>query len=107
MNVRDQKIIELVKGLAGKFLSSEGGPQSLITVTDATFNERSNLSRIFFTVLPQEKEKAALAFAKRKRSEFRSYVSDNIKMRKIPFFDFEIDLGEKNRQKVDELLGNS
>ncbi len=107
MNTRDEKVIELVKNLAAKFLQQEAGPSSLITVTDATFHEKSNMSRIFFTVFPEDKEKTALLFAKRKRADFREYFRANSRIRSIPFFDFAIDLGEKNRQRLDTLLSDS
>lgn len=107
MNVRDEKVIELVKNLAAKFLQQEAGPSSLITVTQATFHEKSNMSVVFFTAFPEEKEKTALLFAKRKRSEFREYFRANSRIRSIPFFDFAIDMGEKNRQKIDTLLSEN
>ena len=50
-----------------------------------------------------DKEKAALDFLKRIRSEFRTHLMEKARMRRIPFFDFEIDYGEKNRQKIDEI----
>ena len=42
-------------------------------------------------------------FAKRKRSEFRDYLKTESRLFKLPFVDFELDLGEKNRQKIDSL----
>ena len=41
-------------------------------------------------------------FLKRKRSDFRDFVKDNARLARIPFFDFEIDKGEKNRRQVEE-----
>ncbi|NQV88655.1 MAG: hypothetical protein HQ402_03870 [Parcubacteria group bacterium] len=100
---RDEKMIELIKHLGAKFLQEESGPSSLITVTKATWNEKTKSSTIYFTAFPEEKEKTALLFAKRKRSDFREYFKEHSRTRSIPIFDFEIDLGEKNRQKIDEL----
>jgi ribosome-binding factor A len=62
---------------------------------------------IFFTVLPEEKQEAVLEFAKRKRSEFRDYIKTKTRLGRIPTFDFEIDLGEKHRQKIDEISRNT
>ena len=56
------------------------------------------------TVFPEIHEKTALEFAKRKRSEFKEFVKENSKLGRIPMMDFEIDFGEKNRQKIDSLL---
>ncbi len=60
-------------------------------------------ANILFTVLPDDKEEAVLEFTKRMRSEFRQYVKHNTKLGRIPMFDFEIDLGEKHRQKIDTI----
>ena len=48
--------------------------------------------------------KVEIDFAKRKRGELRDYLKQNLNIKSIPFIDIEIDLGEKNRQKIDELL---
>lgn len=100
---RDQKLKDLIKEAAAEFMQRESNYVSLLTVTDVSLSDHGNQATIFFTVLPEEKEKAALDFAKRKRAEFREYFKGKARMRALPFFDFEIDLGEKNRQKIDEI----
>ncbi|HEY9583438.1 MAG TPA: ribosome-binding factor A [Candidatus Paceibacterota bacterium] len=94
---------ELIKTKAAEFLQRESNYTSMITVTDISVSEKSDRATIFFTVLPEEKEKAALDFVKRKRTEFREFFKKNSRLRSLPFFDFEIDKGEKNRQKIDEI----
>lgn len=103
---RDQKLKDIIKEAASKFLQKEGNYTSLLTVTDVSLSDRGNQATIFFTVLPVDKEKGALDFVKRKRAEFREYFKDQARMRALPFFDFEIDKGEKNRQKIDEIARN-
>lgn len=76
----------------------------MITVTRVEAAERSNLVTIYFTVLPEDKEEAAIDFLKRNRSDFRAYVKYNARLMRIPFFDFAIDKGEKARQKIEEGL---
>jgi ribosome-binding factor A len=101
---KQEKVTDLVKVLASKFLAEEANRNTLITVTSAKVTKDMSRAWIFFTVYPEQFEKDALAFAKRKRSEFREYVEQNARLRKVPFFEFEIDAGEKNRQRVDEQL---
>jgi len=103
MDSKEERIKDQVKALAATFLQRESNHLSLITVTDARMSKDGKMVNIFFTVLPQTKEKAALDFIKRKRSEFREYVMENSRMQRVPFFDFGIDEGEKNRQKIDEI----
>jgi len=98
---RSEKIIKIIRTAAAEFLQKESNGASLITVTNATLSNDEKYATILFTVLPEEKEAAALEFSKRMRSEFREYVRTHTKIGKIPMFDFEIDLGEKHRQKID------
>ena len=98
---RSEKLIKIIRTAAAEFLQKESNGASLITVTDVRLSNDEKYATILFTVLPEEKEEAALEFTKRMRSEFREYVRTHTKIGKIPMFDFEIDLGEKHRQKID------
>lgn len=104
MSIKNERTVEVIKDLAAKFLDYEGNKSSLITVTSLDISKDGKKCTIFFTVFPDNLQKTALEFAKRKRSEFKKYVQNNSKLGRIPFMDFEIDMGEKNRQKIDELL---
>jgi ribosome-binding factor A len=101
---RNEKIANLIKELGAQFLERESNNTSLITVTSCTVSPDTKRATIFITVLPDEKETSALGFVKRKRKELREYFKKNMKIKIIPFIDIQIDRGEKNRQKIDELL---
>ena len=103
---RNEKVAELIKELAARFLERESNKTSLVTITGATCSPDLKRGTIFLTVLPDSKEEEVLEFAKRKRSEFRSFLKKSVDMKVIPFIDFEIDRGEKHRQRIDELLRN-
>ena len=103
MSLRRDKVIGLVKELAAEFFARESDRTSIITVTRADISSDFKNATLYFTVYPEKSEKAALDFAKRKRSEFKKYAREKINMKRIPFFDFEIDTGEKNRQHLDDL----
>ncbi len=107
MSTRDERIKEILRDLGAKFLLLNGNGSSLMTVTNVELTQRSKHATIFFTVFPVEFEKTALEFAKRKRSEFKDYVMDHSKLGRVPQLDFEIDTGEKNRQKIDNLLSQN
>lgn len=104
---RSEKVANLIKELTAQFLVRENNNTSLITVIHATCSPDLKRATIFITVLPDKKENEALEFAKRKRGELREYLKKNMRTKVIPFLDIEIDKGEKNRQKIDELLHNS
>ncbi len=101
---RNEKVANLVKELGAQFLERENNGTSLITVTSCNVSPDLKKATLFITVLPDEKEHDALDFAKRRRGDLRDYLKKNIKIKTIPFIDIEIDRGEKNRQKIDELL---
>ena len=119
---RNEKIKEILRDMGAKFLLLNGNTSSLLTVTRVELTNDEKRATIFFTVFPkstlggsgdrdeftrfsqEQMEKTALEFAKRKRAEFKEFVKDNSKLGRIPLLDFEIDTGEKNRQRIDSLL---
>ena len=107
MSNRSEKIAEILHDLSARFMSINSNKSSLMTVTRVEMSRDEKYATIFFTVFPDNFEKTALEFAKRKRSEFKDFVKENSKLGRIPQIDFEIDLGEKNRQKIDNLLNES
>jgi ribosome-binding factor A len=106
MTERNDKVANLIKELSAQFLERENNNTSLITVTSCTVSPDIKKASIFITVLPDSKEKTALSFVKRKRGELRDYLKKNMNTKVTPFIDILIDQGEKNRQKIDELLRN-
>ncbi|MAZ67634.1 hypothetical protein CL652_02610 [bacterium] len=100
---RQQQVSEQIAHLAAEFLGKESNRQSMLTVTRADISPDLENATVFFTVIPDEYEGAALDFAKRKRTEFRTFVKKHTQLRRLPFFDFEIDRGEKHRQHLDTL----
>jgi len=104
---RAEKVANYIKELTAEFLGRENNKTSLITVTSADCSPDLKRATVYITVLPTEKEKLALEFAKRKRAELREFLKSKMTTKNIPFIDIAIDLGEKHRQKIDELLRNS
>ena len=101
---RKDKVVNLIKKLSAEFLERENNRTSLITVTSANCSPDLKKATIFITVLPDDKEKTALEFIKRKRGDLREFIKKNLNIKNIPFLDVELDQGEKNRQRIDELL---
>lgn len=88
---------------AARFISEESNRQSLITVTHADVSPDSKNATIYISVLPESEEEAALHFLKRLRGEFRGAVMKEVRLARIPYFDFAIDVGEKHRREVDRV----
>ncbi len=106
MSLRQEKVANLVKKISAQFLQIESSGQSLITITNCTISPDLKKATIFISVLPEKSEEFALNFIRRKRTDLRDYIKKNTKMRVLPFIDVELDIGEKNRQKIDELSNN-
>lgn len=100
---RREKAQGLLKRIAAEFLEIESNKTALITVTRTAISPDFKQATIYITVLPEERESSALDFAKRKLGPFRDYTKSKVKFRMLPFFNIEIDKGEKTRQKIDEL----
>ncbi len=103
MNNKEEKIEEAIKQLAAKFLQLESNRISLITVTSVHVFQKRTQATVYITVLPEHKQDEALDFANRKRTEFKEYLKKHARMQKLPRVHFAIDLGEKNRQRIDEI----
>lgn len=89
--------------MAALFLEREAEKTSLITVTHADISPDLKRSTIYISVLPDNKAEAALHFAQRKMGDFKRYVKDNMSLKAIPFFDVVLDVGERNRQRIEEI----
>lgn len=101
---RQTQISLEILSIAQDFFQRESSGASLITVTRCEVSADMKYSTLFITAIPEEKEPAALDFAKRMRSELRHKVMKRLPVKVIPFFEVEIDYGEKNRLHVESLL---
>lgn len=101
---RQQQVAEAVAHIAGEFFSREANRDSLITVTRADISPDLANAMVYLSVLPDSAETKALAFAKRERSALRDYIKKKVRFSTIPTIDVMIDYGEKNRQRITELL---
>jgi ribosome-binding factor A len=104
MTQRTDKVSNLVKELSAEYLARIDNKTSLITVTSCNVSPDLKHATLFITVLPEEKEAAALEFTRRQLHDLREILKKNMNTKAIPFLDIQIDQGEKNRQKIDELL---
>ena len=102
-NFRDEKLKDQIIKWAAEFLQRESNGSSLITVTDVKLAREAKEATILLSVLPDEKQEEALEFTRRQLSEFREFMNKKVKTGRIPFFHFDLDRGEKHRQRIDEI----
>ncbi len=101
---RNDKIEEQIKEIAARVVERESNKTALITITRVELFERGRKAMLFISVLPESGEDSAINFLKRKRKEIREEVKQRLNIRTIPFLDAVIDVGEKARRHIDELL---
>lgn len=97
---RNEKVTDIIHHLAGEFISRESDRSSLVTVTHVLITEDAKEATILVTVLPESKEGAVVDFLKRMRKPFKQYVMQKSKIGRVPFFDFEIDKGQKQADAI-------
>ena len=100
---KEEKIKEVLRETVSEFLARESNRTSLITVTGIELHARNSRAKILITVMPDSQEPAAIDFITRRLSDLREYVSEHVRMMRVPFFEVDIDVGEKNRQRIDEI----
>ena len=100
---RQTQVAETLAHLAADYFARESNRESLITITRADVSPDLKNIIIFFSVLPEDKEQSALHFARRSRTDFRDFVKKHASMKFLPTIDFQLDYGEKNRQRIDDL----
>ncbi len=98
-----QRTLQLTE-LAARFVSERSNRTSLITVTRAAFPETEDRITFYVSVFPEEAEGPALGFLMRMRGECREYLKGHAPMGRIPHVEFVLDVGDKRRRRVEELL---
>ena len=86
------------------FIERESNKSSLITVTRCDIAPNFKNVIVYLSVLPEDKEDSVVAFMDRRKWDARDFIKKRLSMRVIPFVEFKIDSGEKNRQRIDQLL---
>ncbi len=103
MNFKDDKKAGMVTELAAKYIALEAGRDTLITPLRTHLSPDGKHATIFVSVYPTEQGEHAISFLMRHKDLFRSYLRTRARLAVLPFIKFEIDYGELNRQRLDEL----
>ncbi len=101
---RQEKMNKELGKLFATFIERESNKTSLITVTRCDISPNFKTVIVYLSVFPTDKEEQVIDFMNRRKHDARDYVKKNLNTRIIPFVEFKIDFGEKNRQKIDQIL---
>jgi ribosome-binding factor A len=103
MAFREQRGGELLTQLAAKYIALEAGRSTLITPLRTDISPDRKNATIYVSVFPTGEEEHALTFLKRHKDLFRNYLKKTAKLGTLPYITFELDYGELNRQRLDEI----
>lgn len=103
MSYKDTKKLEMLTHLAAQFISREAGRSTLITATRTDLSPDGKHATIFVSVYPTDDGEHAITFLMRHKDDFRTYLKSHARFPVLPYITFEIDYGELNRQRLDEL----
>lgn len=103
MSIHDERTVSLLVHLAADFIAREAGRKTLITPTRAHLGKEAATATIFVSVYPKEETPHALEFLARNRDEFRAFLRSHSRLSRLPHVTFAEDVGEQNRQHLDEL----
>ena len=104
MNQRKETLTQHLQELAAAYVSLNSNRTSLITITNTKLTDHNGKVTFYVSVFPEEAEGPAIGFLMRNRGECKQYIKEKSRLNSVPHVEFALDEGEKNRQRVDELL---
>jgi ribosome-binding factor A len=105
MAKRIEQINELLRSELAALITKEVYfPGCLITLTEVDCSTNLSQAKVYFTVLPENKEAAAIKILKRHNSLFTRFLNKKIKLFRIPRFIWLADEREKNARRIEKTL---
>ncbi len=100
---KSERVSAAIQALAAQYFNKISRGAALITVTGVSLSSDRHLARVLLSVFPATHDEQALEFARRHTREMRQHIASHVKLGLLPRIVFEIDVGERNRQRLDEL----
>ncbi len=107
MTDRMIRITALIQEKIATFIREEANTDPLITVTSINVSPDMKNATVFITTIPDGREEDALIFLKRHGKTIRKKLMKSTYMKVVPFLDFKVDVGEKHRQHIDEIVNET
>ena len=100
---QDKMAKELIK-VVNEFLTDMSNRTSMITITRADISPDFKRAAVYVSIFPDDKEEEAFVFLQRQTRHLYPFLKTRLKVKFIPLVEFKLDLGEKNRQRIDQLV---
>jgi len=103
MSIKNEREEHILTEQAARYIAREAGRNTLITPTRTELSKNRKNATVFVSVYPNEETEHALTFLKRHKDLFREDLKKTARLAVLPYITFELDYGERNRQRLDEL----
>lgn len=104
MSDRKVRITSLIHELAASYIVQEANTDPMITITNVSISPDYRQATIYITTIPDGREEDAVIFLKRHGREMRRQIMKKSDLKIIPHFEFAVDVGEKHRQHIDDIV---
>ncbi len=91
---------------AADYIARTANRNTLITPTRATFSKDGKRATVYVSIFPNTAQEAAISFLRRHQRDFFIYLKKEARFSFIPNIHFMFDVGEENRQHLDEIMRN-
>lgn len=104
MSDKSERVGEIIRAVTAEYVRNNANTNPLITITRVVVAPRSRLATIFFTTIPDNKEKDAEVFLVRHAKDVREALKKETRLKFLPHIEFKVDYGERHRQNLDEKI---
>lgn len=101
---RQERVSSLLARLIPEFIAEHWFSPSRVAVSRIEVSKALKEAIVYVIISPESQEKAALRELAAMRLKLYNEVAGILKTKFTPRFEFRIDKGEKNREKIEELL---
>jgi len=104
MTLRQEKITSHLKNTVSQYLKGIDFESRIVSITRLEISRDLKSAKIFVSSFPVGGEEKVLEILNKEKGEIKKYLSRKTKMKFLPELQFLEDKGEKNRQRIEELL---
>jgi|SRR3989344_1038277 len=104
MTLRQEKLNAVLQEVIARFLHDVFGAAPLVTVTVVMVSADMRNAKALISVFPEKETPKVIKTLERKHGALGRYLAAHTRMKYIPVVLFEIDRGEENRRRIEELL---
>ncbi len=93
----------LLLRFAAGYIARVANRNTLITPTRAELSKDRTHATVYVSIFPSTAQEAAISFLRRHQRDFFIYLKKESRFSHIPSVHFMFDVGEENRQHLDEI----